>query len=126
MLESSQKIGKSTEIKTSEFLSLEEVKAKLVKSGGKEGLSMKDEDLQKVLRVMKRDGGKFIEIDFINGKEVYSVNVEKIVSKMKIRHTAKIIERKYDLIAGRIFRILKKHKHLNEKAVRLTIHTLNN
>jgi hypothetical protein len=66
---------------------------------------------------MKRDGGKFIEIDFINGKEVYSVNVEKIVSKMKIRHTAKIIERKYDLIAGRIFRVLKKHKHLNEKAV---------
>jgi hypothetical protein len=80
---------------------------------------MKDEDLQKVLRVMKRDGGKFIEIYFINGKEVYSVNVEKIVSKMKIRHVAKIIERKYDLIAGRIFRILKKHKHLNEKAVML-------
>lgn len=69
---------------------------------------------------MKRDGGKFIEIDFINGKEVYAVNLDKIMTKMKIRHITKIIERKYDLIAGRIFRILKKHKQLEEKAV-LTI-----
>lgn len=66
---------------------------------------------------MKRDGGKFIAIDFVNGKEVYAVNIEKIISKMKIRHIAKIIERKYDLIAGRIFRIMKKYKHLEEKAV---------
>lgn len=68
---------------------------------------------------MKRDGGKFIAIDFINGKEVYAVNLEKIMKKIKIRHIAQIIERKYDLIGGRIFRILKKYKFLEEKAVNI-------
>ena len=26
-----------------------------------------EEDLVKLLRIMKRDGGKFIEIDYVNG-----------------------------------------------------------
>lgn len=67
---------------------------------------------------MRRDGGKFIASDFVNGKEVYAVNIEKIMNKIKTRHVAKIIERRYDLIAGRIFRILKKYKFLDEKAVK--------
>jgi len=39
MLESSQKIEKSNEIKASEFLSLGEIKVKIAKSGRKEALS---------------------------------------------------------------------------------------
>lgn len=48
---------------------------------------------------------------------MYSVNLEKIINKMKIKHIAQIVERKHGLIAGRVFRIMRKYKHLEEKAV---------
>lgn len=40
------------------------------------------------------------------------------MNKMKFKHVSKIIERKYGQIAGRIFRIVKKYKFLEEKAVK--------
>ncbi|KAL4472717.1 hypothetical protein ABPG74_018666 [Tetrahymena malaccensis] len=117
MLDNSQRIGPAREIKTTEPMSLDQIKTLLIKAKGKDTQAVKDENLQNFLRVMKRDGGKFISIEFINGKEMYSVNVEKIINKMKIRHIAQIVERKYSLIAGRIFRIMRKYKHLEEKAI---------
>lgn len=62
-----------------------------------------------------QDSCKFIHLECDNFISSYSVNYEKILKKIRFRHLSKIIERMYSANAGRVIRLLKQYKVLDEE-----------
>ena len=115
ILNETNKIQKSSEVKQTENLNLEQVQAIYQRCFPNQ--NMTQNQIRDCLQQCKNDGLQLIEEIYRDSQIFYCVNLDNVIQKLKLRHAMKIVERRYNVDSARIMRVLSEYEVIDELTV---------